>query len=260
MKQLITAAFLSLVCLAPAFAKQRPVPYPSDGRIKMVAYQENNVVPVNGITFTSTQIIFAKDEYVIDVEGGDTAGWMVTNPNNLPNMIFVKPTILGSDSNMTVVTNKHNYYFHVKSNESLTKNANRQTYAIKFTYPEEDRAKLNARLKSQAKRKEAVLNQKREPKAYNWNYSFSGSKRIMPLHVFDDGTFTYFELRKNQPVPAVFIVDNKQGHESVVNTRQQGDYLVVQRTAPQFTLRNGTKFVASVFNKQEIANIRQGRG
>jgi len=260
MKKLIITALMTSLFISNAFAKQRPVPFPSDGRIKMVAYQENNVVPVNGITFTSTQIIFAKDEYVIDVEGGDTAGWMVTNPKNLPNMIFIKPTILGSDSNMTVVTNKHNYYFHIKSNKELTSNARRQTYAIKFMYPEDDRKQLNARLKSEAKRKQAILNHKREPKSYNWDYSFSGSKRIMPLHVFDDGTFTYFELRKNQPVPAVFIVDNKQGHESVVNTRQEGDYLVVQRTAPQFTLRNGTKFVASVFNQHEIANIKQGRG
>lgn len=260
MKKLLLTAIVASQFLSPSYAKQSPVPYPSDGRIKMVAYQENNVIPVEGMTFTSTQIIFAKNEYVIDVEGGDTAGWMVTNPKNLPNMIFVKPTIMDSNSNMTVVTNKHNYYFHIKSNKSLVDNESRQTYAIKFVYPEDDRKRLNARLSHDAKRKKELLNHKRDPKTYNWEYSFSGNKRIMPLHVFDDGTFTYFELRKNQPVPAVFIVDNNQGHESVVNTRQQGDYLVVQRTAPQFTLRNGTKFVASVFNKHEITSIKQGRG
>ncbi len=80
----------------------------------------------------------------------------------------------------------------------------------------------------------------------------------MPLHVFDDGTFTYFELRKNQAVPAIFAVDDSQGKEAVVNSRREGNYMVVQRLAPQFTLRNGGT-VASVFNSNEILRIKQGR-
>lgn len=259
MKKQLTTLLVSAFLANASFAQQQPLAYPSDSRIKMVAYQENNVVPVNGVTFTTTQIIFSQDEYVIDVEGGDTSGWMVTTPDNLPNMVFVKPTLLNSDSNMLVVTNKHNYYFHVTSNKTLSKDSH-QTYAIKFSYPEDERKRLKAKLKLRAKNKRELLGAKKNPKAYNWSYSFSGAKQIMPLHVFDDGTFTYFELRKNQPVPAVFVVDNKQGKESVVNTRQQGDYLVVQRTAPQFTLRNGQKFVASVFNQKEIAAIKRGRG
>ncbi|QDQ40256.1 P-type conjugative transfer protein VirB9 [Legionella geestiana] len=247
------------VLTTAATASQTPVPYPKDERIKMVTYQQNNVIPVHGVIFTTTQIIFGERETVLDVEGGDSDGWIATYHKNLPNMIFIKPTMLDSNSNMTVVTNRHNYYFHVTSNKTVQEIGHRQTYALKFTYPEEEREKLNARLKASKEKRDTVQKTARDPKTYNWAYSFSGSKEIMPSRVFDDGTFTYFELRKDQPVPAVFVVDNKQGKESVVNTRQQGDYLVVLRTAPQFTLRNGQKAVASVFNQPLIAAIRQGR-
>ncbi len=93
---------------------------------------------------------------------------------------------------------------------------------------------------------------------YNWNYRFSGSTQLAPAHVFDDGTFTYFELAKNQAVPAIFAVDDAQGKEAVVNIRRSGNYLIVQRIAPQFTLRNGG-IVTSVFNTNEITRIKQGR-
>jgi type IV secretion system protein VirB9 len=257
MKKLLLSALLIGQIITTAHANQVPISYPSDERIKMVSYQENNVVPIYGKTFTSTQVVFARDEYVLDIEGGDTSGWMVTHHKSLPNMVFLKPTMLGSDSNMTIVTNKHNYYFHVMSNKDLRVSNDAQTYAIKFKYPVEERRKLNARLKLKQQKRSAQLNQHRNPNDYNWAYSFAGSHRIMPLHVFDDGTFTFFELRKNQPVPAIFAVDDRTGKESVVNTRRQGDYIVVQRLAPQFTLRNGNKAVASVFNKREISHIKR---
>lgn len=257
-KILLSAALISQIAVNTASAQQTPIPFPTDSRIKMVAYQENNVVPLYGKTFTSTQVMFAHDEVVLDVEGGDTTGWMVTYHKNLSNMIFIKPTMLNSDSNMTVVTNKHNYYFHVMSNKTLEEQNKSQTFAIKFTYPIEERARLNAQLKRNKEIAQATINAKGDPKKYNWAYSFSGNKQVMPLHAFDDGTFTYFELRKNQALPAFFAVDDASGQESIVNTRRQGNYIVVQRLAPQFTLRNGPKLVASVFNTREINKIKRG--
>jgi type IV secretion system protein VirB9 len=243
-----------LLCSSGLYAQVNPTPDPKDARIKIVAFQENNVVPVLGKTFTTTQIVFGDDEFVKGVEGGDTTGWIVDYKPAMPNMVFIKPTALDSNSNMTVVTNKHNYYFKVKSNASVDDHE-AVTYALKFIYPEDARRQLNEKLKENAIKNAQTLNALNNPTAYNWSYRFHGNKQIMPLHVFDDGTFTYFELGKNQAVPAVFAVDDKQGKESVVNTRREGNYLVVQRLAPQFTLRHG-RTVASVFNSNEIARLR----
>ena len=258
-KQQLIHFILAGVISSTAMATITPQPFPGDARITRIAYQDNNVIPITGQTFTSTQLVFGVNERIVDVEGGDRDGWIVTYQKNLPNMLFIKPTILGSNSNVTVVTTRHTYYFHVVSNKQLN-GVKKATYAIKFFYPEEARQQLKATLAAQARHKAATLNKSKHPKTYNWNYSFNGAREIMPAHVFDDGVFTYFEMRPNQPLPAIFIVDNQLGEEAVVNLRRQGDLLVVHRTAPQFTLRLGKSQVASVFNNVEINRMKGGRG
>ena len=256
-KSILFSLLLTSQISATTFASIAPQPFPGDSRITRIAYQDNNVIPIKGQTFTSTQIVFGIHEHILDVEGGDRDGWIVTYQKSLRNMLFIKPTILGSDSNITVVTTRHTYYFHVTSNKRLN-TQDKRTYAIKFFYPEDERLQLKATLAAQKRHRAATLNTSKHPKKYNWNYSFNGARDIMPAHVFDDGVFTYFEMRPNQPLPAIFIVDNQHGEEAVVNLRRQGSFLVVQRTAPQFTLRMGKNQVASVFNNSEIARL-QGR-
>ena len=108
---------LALLGIATALqAQNNPKSLPTDARIKQVMFQENNVVSVHGITFTTTQIRFGDNERVLDIEGGDSTAWMVTYHPELANMLFIKPTIFNSSTNMTVITNQHAYYFHLTSN------------------------------------------------------------------------------------------------------------------------------------------------
>lgn len=274
----LTKSALSLLLVtssATALATQMPIPYETDARIKKVRFQENNVVPLQGRAFTVTQLVFSPDEEVLSVESGDNNCWHATYHENTPNMLFLKPTNLGSNTNISVITNKHTYYFHATSNEALNDNTP-VTYAIKFSYPEPKVLKTvshptinGAKPKTIAKSHDLKKSEigkgkiktpiKVKAKAKNnWNYSFNGNKEIMPLHVYDDGVFTYLELKPNQPVPAVFAVDDKSGRESVVNTRRRGKYIVIQQTAPQFTLRNGPAKVTSIFNNNEIYKIKRG--
>lgn len=255
MNKLFSLLILSLSL--KSYATQQPIAFPEDSRIKMVAFSDNNVVPIKGSVFTSTQLLFGSDEQVLDVEGGDKKGWRVTHQKNVPNMLFIKPSVFDSQSNITVVTNKHIYYFSVSSERSLEKTSH-PTYAIKFIYPEDERKRLNDSLNRHVRERKAILSANKTPKAYNWDYSFNGDQSIMPAHVFDDGTFTYLELRANQDVPAIFSIDNKQGEEALVNFSRQGNYIVIHRLSPQLTLRAGKHHVASVFNNQAIRSIRRG--
>ena len=219
----------------------------TDARIKTVPFHNNEVVPVHGLTFTTTHIKFGEHEKVLDIEGGDTTAWMVTYHDVLPNVVFVKPTALGSSTNLTVISNQHTYYFHLMSNERIDKHPVNQTYSLQFSYFE---PKHTTTIKT------AVTPP--TPKVVNAAYRFSGSPQLVPKHVFDDGQFTYFELSTQDAVPAIFAVDDKSGKESTVNTRRQGKYLVVQRIAPQFTLRQGA-LATSVFNTHEISRIAANR-
>jgi type IV secretion system protein VirB9 len=240
-------------------AKQTMRSASSDHRIKIVPYELDNVVPVSASTFTTTQVIFGHGEIIENIQNGDMDAWTVNVQKGISNMLFLKPTITGSNTNMTVVTNRHTYYFHLMSHKARSRNQNDTTYAIRFTYPEENREHMLANLHFNQQQRHAILNAKKNPQNYNWNYSFSGSHTIMPIHVFDDGRFTYMELQPNQPTPAIFAVDNKSGKEAVVNYRVRGRYLIVQQISPQFTLREGSSAIASVFNNRYIKRLRHSR-
>lgn len=245
--QKIKIQILAIICsvffVGVIFAK--------DVRIKEVRFEENSVVVINGAVFTSTQIVFSKDEIVNDVEGGDTAGWIVTYHPKLKNMLFIKPTVLDSDTNMTVITNKHHYYFHITSNKALTVVPQQLTYAVKFIYPKSLMPNPGVKKPLQSHNNE----KSKISASINKYYSFNGSELLKPLHVFDDGQFTFFEFEKNQAIPAIFAIDDKRGKESVTNIRKEGNYIVVQRLAPQFTLRHGA-LVASIFNDIEIMRLK----
>lgn len=315
--RVLIAAIGLLAFAMSAWGLERVTALASDARIEVVPYSMNNVVPIHGTTFTTTQITFGQDEIIEDVQNGDLGAWTASINSDLPYMLFLKPTAYGSDTNMTVVTNEHTYYFHLLSNvrcsnaknnssnntshsnpannassnagnntasssgnsnnvvsTSSSSNSNnvngyplrnastdcnetsaQPTYAVHFIYPDEEQQSLQAAM-THTRQLQALTKAFSNPYAYHWNYSISGDKSIAPLHVFDDGQFTYLQFRPNQPIPAVFAVTSVNGAESVVNVRQQGAFLIVQQVAPQLTLRLGTDHVASLFNNGLIANLQ----
>ena len=253
--------FLILFILSsPSFSITKSRASVFDPRIKIVRFQDNDVVPILASTFTSTQILFGHDEVIKNIENGDLDAWAVTVPKGLPNMLFIKPSVAVSSTNMTVVTNKHTYFFRLRGLENIKTSGRQLTYAVHFVYPLTERFALEKSLNQINSAKLIPLSETKRPSDYNWNYSFNGSHDIMPIHVFDDGQFTYLQLRPHQIVPAVFAVDNDQGKEAVVNYRKKGPYLVIQQLSPQFTLRASDHQVASLFNNKEIykINIRKG--
>lgn len=254
LKQVLWMIALTIATL-PALALNKPVRVANDNRIEVVNYSKLNVVPVNGSTMVATQIVFAKDEYILEIQGGDTAGWATSVNKNMPNMLFVKPTVYGSKTNMTVITNKHTYYFSLRSNEP--NQSVLPTYAIHFAYPGAQEAKVLAEIRAahEEKIRQSWENPFNHPGHYNWNYSYHGDKPIMPFQVFDDGKFTYMLFKPSQSIPAIFAVSNASGNESVVNYSREGNYVVIHEVAPQFTLRLGHHEVASIFNNNLIRRI-----
>lgn len=260
-KSLLTISLVAALGAQNAFAEVTPKSVIADSRIKQVPYQKNNVVPIEGQAFVNTQIIFGEDEVIWDVQGGDEAGWTTHIDKNLPYILNIKPTLFDSNTNLAVVTSdgdnvKRIYRFHLIMGKAIDRSKENATYAVEFVYPDKNKAKLKATLNYLQQQKKAILSASKSPADYNWDYSFNGSKSILPVHVFDDGRFTYLQLRPGQPVPSVFAVDNKAGEESVVNVRTEGDYLVVQQIAPQLTLRQGEHHVASIFNNSAIDKLR----
>lgn len=84
------------------------------------------------------------------------------------------------------------------------------------------------------------------PQMRNTRYSLAqgrASEDLVPSLVFDDGRFTYLRLSGHRELPSVFeIMPN--GQERLVNTRMEGDLLVVDRVARRWVLRAEDAVVA----------------
>jgi len=254
--------FVTTLSGQQTWASIEPRSLATDPRIKVVSYQKNNVVPIHAMMFVNTQVILGEDEAIIDIQSGDPDAWTTHVNPNLRNVLNIKPTILGSQTDLNVTTlddsqERRYYRFELISSKSGVHNARQATYAVEFVYPRHKQKQLMMMLNTKHQRRQVLQHIKNHPSAYNWQYSFHGSLLTVPLHVFDDGKFTYMELHPGQSVPAIFAVQNKSGRESVVNYRRLGSYLVIQQTSPQFTLRDDKHHVASIFNNRSISSLRE---
>lgn len=213
---------------------------PTDKHIQEARYNPNEVYLVNTMQGYITTIQFGEDEKIISVNIGDSSSWLVSVQEQTVNL---KPTANQPDTNLNVLTTRGTYQFFLTA-PSLQPDAttgklprtpsDHTAFLLKFTYPESGLSGSG------------ILT-KKEKRVENWNYTARGNPAIVPMRVFDNGWFTFFDFGERQDIPAIFMVDG-QGKESIVNYHMQGRYVVVEMVARQFTLRHGNQ-VATVFNE-----------
>jgi type IV secretion system protein VirB9 len=209
-----------------------------DPRVTSITYQQNNVVRVFATYGISTMIIFDEEEKFETIAVGDTESWDVV-PTDKGNILFVKPKAKNVATNLNVVTSKRIYYLELND---FAPEANKKVFGIRFIYPDKN---LNASLRKEAEARAAYPNVSSIDKAnVNIDYSFSGDGGLKPLMVFDDGKKTFFKF--GAKVPAIFAV-NADFTETLRNFRREGEYIVVDGTATQFTLRDGDQWTC-IFN------------
>jgi type IV secretion system protein VirB9 len=224
--------------LSAAQAAETPSAGRLDPRVTSVVYQPNNVVRVFATYGISTMIIFDEDEKFETIAVGDSDSWDVV-PTDKGNILFVKPKAKNAATNMNVVTTKRIYYLELGD---FAPEDNKKVFGIRFVYPDKD---LNASLRKEAEARAAYPNIAGIDKAnVNIDYSFSGDPGLKPMMIFDDGKKTY--LKFGAKVPAIFAV-NADFTETLRNFRREGDYIVVDGTATQYTLRDGNQWTC-IFN------------
>ncbi|TGR00920.1 conjugal transfer protein TrbG [Mesorhizobium sp. M4B.F.Ca.ET.190.01.1.1] len=238
MKRLLFSAAFSVAIQTHAHGAQTPRPGDLDGRVTSVVYQPNNVVTVNATYGISTMIIFDEDEKFETISLGDTESWQVA-PSEKGNILFVKPVAKNVTTNMNVVTTKRIYFIEL---HDYAPEAGRKVFGVRFVYPEKD---LNAALRKEAEYRAANPNVSNIDKAnVNIDYSFSGDAALKPSMIFDDGKKTFFKF--NVRVPGIFAVQSDFS-ETLRNFRKEGEYLVVDGVATQYTLRDGDQWTC-IFN------------
>ncbi len=236
-RQLLFVA--AMACAAgQAHAQER------DARLRIVPYDADQVVAIEGHLGYQMMIEFDPRERIENVSIGDSLGWQVT-PNRAATLLFLKPVEPHAATNMTVVTTRRRYAFALESSEADGPDDPRITYTLRFTYLDEPAPSASEQLL-----------------AVNFDYVSSGAQTFTPTRVFDDGRFTYFQLPDGVETPAIFVL-NRQGEEEVVNTQVRGDFTVVDQIADAFVLRYGRERTIVRRGGPEAAGAparRNGRG
>ncbi|WP_036279559.1 TrbG/VirB9 family P-type conjugative transfer protein [Methylocystis sp. ATCC 49242] len=243
---LLASLLLAAILSSPAVAERAPLPVAADSRLRTVPFERDNVVTIWGTRGVSTIIVLHDDEKIATVALGDTIGWQAV-PDQSKQFLFIKPLEPDAVTNMTVVTTRKRIYSFILRTSSG--HDRRVVFKVRFTYPDEE---ADARLLEKARQLAAFPNKRNAENSSirNFDYSYKGAPYVKPEHVFDDGTKTYF--RFSGDVPGIFLV-NPDRSETLVNYRREGGMIVVDRTAGQWTMRNGAA-TACVFNMRAEAD------
>ncbi|MFN9849426.1 MAG: TrbG/VirB9 family P-type conjugative transfer protein [Alphaproteobacteria bacterium] len=237
-----TLAVILALCATPALAVV-PRPGPGDPRIHVVDYDPSAVVELRSALGFQLSVEFDPAEKIENVAIGDSLGWQVT-PNRRANLLFLKPMSARPQTNMTVITNLRRYNFQLSVQKQGSRNL---PFTVRFLYELPVMAVIETPPPPPP------------PVERNAAYSYDGSGKTLPVRVFDDGQDTYFSFRREEDLPAIYVVD-PDGGESVVNSRERDGYVVVDRIAQSFVLRRGsevTRIYNDGFRVEEASALRQ---
>ena len=237
---LLAAAIISHTALA----ERIPQPMATDQRIRQVVYNAAEVYEVTGNYRFTTTIEFESGETVQYLTLGDTIAWQA---HPMGNRVHLKPVEPHAVTNLTVVTDRRTYYFRLTGTTSSSKLD--ATYLLRFSYGPEGDIAINPAAIRKPAGKQAKDDLATQVKIRNCNYSVSGSPNVKLLRACDDGLFTYLEFAEHTNLPAFFAVD-PQGNESVVNYRMEGKFVVIERVASLYTLRDGNESLC-LFNEDK---------
>ena len=266
---LALAASLSALPGVPAWCEEAPKPASKlDSRMRVIAYDPNQVVHLATAAGTTLVIRFGGDETVVKVAVDDSLH-LKSAPEG--NFLFLKSATALPLQPVYVLTEgpEHRlrrYVFELAVNEPgpLANNAPDVYYSVQFTYPLDEAAARRAKELADAQqaaadaRKEAaaaearaaanelklahqqIEHEARDPASgnRNWKYIAQGDRSILPLEVYDNGFSTVFRFPGNVRVPGVFQI-NPDGKEATSNYSVKGTLVEVDSTARQWRLRDG---------------------
>lgn len=221
-----------------AHAARVPRALVSDGRVRQVTYDPNQVVEIVGTYGYQTSLEFGDDERIQVVSLGDSIAWQAVPYRN---RLFLKPVEPDAATNLTVMTDKRTYLLALRS--AAPRAAAAATYVVRFRYDAGALVAARGNGVGRAVPSACMTAPGTRARPVNRQYRSAGDRTAIALHsVCDDGQFTYFRFAPGTDIPAVYVV-GADGTEALTNTRREGDYLVVERRATRFTLRSGRAYL-----------------
>jgi type IV secretion system protein VirB9 len=232
--------------VAAAFAQPASA---ADDRLVQHMFSENEVVRIDGRPGVQATITFGEGEAIENVAVGDSASWQIT-PNKRADVLFVKPIESGARTNMTVVTDRHTYFFDLVASPKA-----KPVYLLRFTYrdapkPGVTAGTAGAAMASLTPAEQAALSGEPavDPATLNFAFKTKGDAKILPVRMYDDGNATYLLWGEKSEVPAI-LVQNEKGEEGAVNYSVRGRTIVLEDVPRTILLRSG-KSQATIENQR----------
>jgi type IV secretion system protein VirB9 len=230
----VLAAALALVIAGqPAQAEALPSAGVTDGRVRTVKYDPNQIYRLYGFVGYSIELVFEPGEVFAGHGGGDLEGVLFGAHEN---QLIVKPRAANVGTNFVVYTDRRAYRFHYTVTQGVPDVANAHAmYVVRFIYPG---AVGGDGGPTPQQRIDAQLDRARTLRPQNRDYWYRGPAALKPLAAFDDGVHTRITFGARTEWPAVFV-RNADGSESLLNFSVEQDELVVHRVARALILRRG---------------------
>lgn len=231
---LLAATAAATLAALPAAA----APASGDDRLIHHMFADNEVVRIDGRPGVQATITFGEGEAIENVAIGDSAAWQVT-PNKRADVLFVKPIEASARTNMTVVTDRHTYFFDLVASPRA-----KPVYLMRFTYKDVPKqAPTGAELASLTAAEQAAMGglpaeAPVDPAALNFAFRTKGDAKILPARMYDDGNSTYLLWGEKAEVPAI-LVQNDKGEEGPVNYSVRGRTIVLEDVPKTILLRMG---------------------
>lgn len=240
----VLVALLALSSAPDVQAETVPPRGSVDPRVRVLAYDPDDVVKLHGYIGFQIHMQWADGEEFVNLGAGDVGGLEVGAEKN---HFFLKPRQEKVGTNLTVLTNLRTYHFDytVRKAPVNTLAARDMVYSIRFTYPRDDARRAAAELDRQ--RTEARWTQALNDRPKNLDYAYCGHPSLKPIGAYDDGVHTRLRFAARGEFPALFVKNDDQS-ESLLNFNVEQDEVVVHRVARRLVLRRG-QLVGCVVNQ-----------
>jgi type IV secretion system protein VirB9 len=240
-----TACALCAIASTRVYAELSPARGLVDPRVRVVAYDPEQVIKLHGFVGYQIHFQFAEGETFVNLAAGDNRALDVGYEAN---HLVLKPLAEKVATNITVITNRRVYQFDYSASAERPDPDRRDViYSLRFIYPQDEARKAQEELEQQHANLKLASADQDPHRPRNTNYWGCGASAIRPEMAYDDGVQTRLRFAAHSEFPTMYV-KNDDDSESLVNFTVDNDEVVIHRVARSFVLRRG-KLVACIQNR-----------
>jgi type IV secretion system protein VirB9 len=242
---ILAACALSTLASMHANAELTPARGLVDPRVRVVAYDSEQVIKLHGFVGYQIHFQFAEGETFVNLAAGDNKALDVGYEAN---HLVLKPLAEKVATNITVLTNRRVYQFDYSASADRPDPHRLDViYSLRFIYPQEEARRAAEELEQKRNDLQLASADQDPHRTRNTNYWGCGAGAIRPESAYDDGVQTRLRFAAHAEFPTLYV-KNEDESESLVNFTVENDEVVIHRVARSFVLRRG-KLVACIQNR-----------